>query len=59
MATSLQMKFLPHLLQQKIVVLIQILKYAPSGPVDNKPALIKIMAWHQKGNKPFSEPMIA
>ena len=41
-------------------ILIQIsLKFAPSGPMDNKPALVQIMAWHQTSNKPLSETIMA
>ena len=32
-------------------------KFVPKGPVDNNPALLKIMAWHRIGNKPLFEPM--
>ena len=39
--------------------LIQIsLKFIPDCPVDNNPALVKIMAWRQIGDKPLSEPML-
>ena len=31
----------------------------PKGPIDNKPALVQIMAWHWPGAKPFSEPVVA
>ena len=41
-------------------IFIQIsLKFARSGPMDNKPALVQIMAWHQTGNKPLSETIMA
>ena len=33
------------------------LKCVPRSPIDNKPALVQVMAWHPTGNKPFSEPM--
>ena len=40
-------------------ILIKIsLKFVPKGPIDNKPALVKIMAWRWKGGKPLSEPML-
>ena len=32
------------------------LKFVPKGPVNNKPALIQLMAWCWKGNKPLPEP---
>ena len=31
------------------------LKFVPSGPINNIPALAQIMAWHGPGNKPLSE----
>ena len=34
------------------------LEFVPKGPVDNKAALVQVMAWCQKGNKPLSEPML-
>ena len=34
------------------------LKFVPKGPIDNNPALDKIMAWHRSGDKPLSEPMM-
>ena len=39
-------------------ILIQIsLKFIPRSPVDNKPALVQVMAWCRIGDKPLSEPM--
>ena len=34
------------------------LKFVPKGPINNIPALVRIMAWRQPGNKPLSEPMM-
>ena len=34
------------------------LKFVPRSPVDNKPALVQIMAWRRPGDKPLSEPML-
>ena len=34
------------------------LKSVPKGPIDNKAALIWVMAWHQIGNKPLPELML-
>ena len=34
------------------------LKFVPKGPINNNPALVQIMAWHQSGDKPLSEPMM-
>ena len=40
-------------------ILIEIsLKYARKVPIDNNPALVKIMAWRRPGDKPLSEPMM-
>ena len=35
------------------------LKFIPKGPIDNKPALVQIMAWCRTGDKPLFEPMMA
>ena len=35
------------------------MKYVHKGPIDNKPALVQIMAWRRIGDKPLSEPMMA
>ena len=34
------------------------LKFVPSGPINNIPALVQIMAWRRPGDKPLSEPMM-
>ena len=34
------------------------LKFVPKGPINNIPALVRIMAWRRPGDKPLSEPMI-
>ena len=34
------------------------LKYVPRSPIDNKPALIQVMAWRRTGDKPLPEPMM-
>ena len=39
----------------KILIKIS-LKYVPRSPIDNKPALVQVMAWRQIGDKPLSEP---
>ena len=47
-------------LNENCIILIQIsLKFVPRSPIDNKPALVQVMAWHLIGNKPLPEPMIA
>ena len=28
------------------------------GPMDNKSALVQVMAWRRKGDKPLPEPML-
>ena len=35
------------------------LKYVPTGPVNNIPALVQIMGWHRPWDKPLLEPMMA
>ena len=35
------------------------LKFVPRSPIDNKPALVQVMAWRWIGDKPLPEPMIA
>ena len=32
------------------------LKFVPRGPINNFPALVRIMAWRRLGNMPLSEP---
>ena len=40
-------------------ILIKILlKFVPSGPINNIPALVQIIAWRRPGDKPLSEPMM-
>ena len=34
------------------------LKFVPSSPINNIPALVQIMAWRRPGDKPLSEPMM-
>ena len=34
------------------------LKFVPKGPINNNPALVKIMAWRRPGDKPLSDPMM-
>ena len=47
-------------LNEKFRISIQIsLKFVPMSPIDNKPALVQIMAWHRTGDKPLPEPMMA
>ena len=47
-------------LNENVWISIKIaLKFVPRGSVNNIPALVQIMAWHQPGDKPLSEPMMA
>ena len=40
-------------------ILIQIaLNFVPRSSIDNKPALVQVMTWCQKGNKPLPESML-
>ena len=40
-------------------ILIRIsLKFVPRNPIDNKPALVQVMAWRPTDDKPLSEPML-
>ena len=41
----------------KILIPIS-LKFVPRSPIDNKPALVQVMAWRQTGDKPLPEPML-
>ena len=34
------------------------LKIVPKGPVDNKAALVQLMAWSRTADKPLSKPML-
>ena len=48
------------LLNENVCILIEILlKFVPNGPINNIPALDEKMDWHQPGNRPLSEPMMA
>ena len=45
---------------ENIWIPIQIsMKFVPKGPINNIPALVRIMAWRRPGDKPLSEPMMA
>ena len=33
------------------------LKFVHKGPIDNKSALVQVMAWRRRGDKPLPEPM--
>ena len=34
------------------------LKFVRKSPIDNKRALVQVMAWRRTGDKPLPEPMI-
>ena len=44
---------------QKFCIFIQIsLKFVPKGQIDNKSALVQVMAWRWTGDKPLPAPML-
>ena len=46
-------------LNENVRILIKIsLKFVPKGPIDNKSALVREMAWRQVGDKPLSEAIL-
>ena len=46
-------------LNENVRILTQIsLKFVPKGPIDNKSALVRKMAWRQIGDKPLSEAIL-
>ena len=46
-------------MNEKLCILIQIwLKFIPKGPIDNKSALVQVMAWRRPGDKPLLEPVL-
>ena len=46
-------------MNKKFGILIHIsLKLVSKGPIDNKSALVQVMAWRRIGDKPLSEPML-
>ena len=34
------------------------LKFVPKCPIDNKPALVRVMAWRCTDDKPLAEPIL-
>ena len=34
------------------------MKFVPKRPIDNKSALVQVMAWRRTGDKPLPEPML-
>ena len=48
-----------HFHEWNVLILIDIpLKFVCNYQFENKSALVQVMAWCQKGNKPLSEPML-
>ena len=46
-------------MNEKFCILIKIsLKLVPNDLIDNKTALIQVMAWRRAGDKPLPEPML-
>ena len=44
---------------EKVCISIRIsLKFIPRDPIDNRPALVQVMAWRRTGDKPLPEPML-
>ena len=47
------------LLNENVRILIQIsLKFVPVGSIDDKTALVQVMAWRRTGDKPLPEAML-
>ena len=58
-ATLADDTFKRKFVNENVLILIKVsLKFVPKGPINNIPALVKIMAWCLPGDKPFSEPMM-
>ena len=46
-------------MNEKLCIFIRIsLKFVPKGPIDNKSALVQVMACRLRGDKPLPEPML-
>ena len=56
MAAILQMAFSIAFSWMKILYFYS--KFVPKCPIDNKSALVQVIAWCQTGNKPLPEPML-
>ena len=47
-------------LNENDIIPIQIsLNFFPRSPINNKPALVQVLAWRRIGDKPLPEPMMA
>ena len=50
--------FQSHFLERNVWISIKIsLKSVPKGPIENKPELVQVMAWHRTGGMPLPEPL--
>ena len=48
------------LLKKNYCILMQIsLNFAPNGPINDEPAVVRIRAWHRRGDKSLPEPVMA
>ena len=46
-------------MNEKFCISIRILlKFVPEGPIDSKRALVQVMAWCRRDDKPLHEPML-
>ena len=60
MATILKYIFKCIFMNEKFCILISILlKIVPKGPIDNKSALVQVIAWCRTEHKPLPEPTLA
>ena len=51
--------FKRNFLNETLTILIKIsLNFVPKGPINNNPALVEIMAWRWRGDKPLFQPMM-
>ena len=41
-----------------VMLILISLKFVPRSPIDNKPALVHVMAWRRTGDRPLPEPMV-
>ena len=53
------LKFVPFLNENDRIPIQISLKFVPRSPIDNKAALVQVMAWRRTGDKPLPEPMMA
>ena len=52
--------FQMHFMSENDRISIKIsLTFVPRSPIDNKPALVQVMAWRRIGDKSLPEPMMA